>query len=74
MFSFDHDLQDFNAEGVEVTGYGCLKWMLNKCLDMSIKIPKCYFHTQNPIGKENMEALYKSYLKEQEKREGQPLG
>ncbi len=55
--SFDHDIQEWNEAG-EVTGYTIIKEMLNDMLDNEIKIPTCYFHTQNPIGKDNMLSYY----------------
>lgn len=63
VVSFDHDLQDFNLLGEENTGYDCLKTMLDFCMDRGVPIPKCYFHTQNPIGKENMVSYYNNVVK-----------
>ena len=36
-FSFDHDLQDFNEDGSENTGYDCLKWLCDYIMDNDIK-------------------------------------
>jgi len=55
--SFDHDIQVFvNSE--EITGYDILKHMVNDYLYRNMPIPKCYFHTQNIVGKKNMETYY----------------
>ena len=61
MISFDHDLQDF-THGEENTGYDCLKWLINYCIDNGCRMPKCYFHTMNPVGKANMENLYNNFV------------
>lgn len=58
VYSFDHDLQDFDAKR-EYTGYDCLKWLCAHC-DVSEKL--VYFHTQNPIGKKNMLGYYLNYV------------
>jgi len=63
IFSFDHDIQSFGADGAEITGYDCLKSLVSLCLDNNITLPKCVFHTMNHIGKENMESYYKNALK-----------
>lgn len=55
--SFDHDIQVFvNSE--EITGYDILKKMVDEQLYGNKRIPECYFHTQNPIGKKNMQMYY----------------
>lgn len=59
--SFDHDIQDF-SNGSELTGYDCIKWMVDECVSSDTKFPIAYFHTQNPIGKKNMEGYYNSGL------------
>lgn len=59
--SFDHDIQDF-CEGQEFTGYHCVKWMVDECVYSERPMPFAYFHTQNPIGKKNMEGYYQSGL------------
>ena len=58
--SFDHDINDWSGTDnrKEVTGYDLLKWL---CYEADL-LPKCMFHTQNPIGKKNMESYYINYL------------
>lgn len=63
LISFDHDIQDHNILGNEVTGYDCLKAMTDLYLAEGKALPICYFHTQNPIGKGNMIAYYKNAIK-----------
>ena len=63
IISFDHDLQQFDEYGKEVTGYDILKSIINMHMDKKISdIPDCYFHTKNPVGKKNMEEYYRSYI------------
>ena len=67
VFSFDHDIQDFNHRGVELTGYTVLKVMLHTYLTTPHGLytfpEQVFFHTQNPIGKENMKSYWKNFCK-----------
>ena len=70
VVSFDHDIQEFDIDtNEELTGYGILQKMLDTIQLNKLSIPKCYFHTQNPVGKENMEMYYKNFLEFHEKEE-----
>lgn len=55
-FSFDHDIQCFDAAGNEKTGYDCVKWLCDYCMDRKIDLNKFSYvvHSQNPIGAENI--------------------
>lgn len=64
VVSFDHDIQEFCGAD-EVTGYDIIKEMVDIYLSVA-EIPQCFFHTQNPIGKRNMEAYYLNAVKFQE--------
>lgn len=58
--SLDHDLGDNFP-----TGYDFVKWVVNEDMDnpiMNEDAPEVFYHTQNPIGKKNMESLMTSYL------------
>jgi hypothetical protein len=48
IISFDHDL------GEEMTGNDCAKFMLNYCIESGLPFPKCFVHSQNPVGKQNI--------------------
>lgn len=67
IISFDHDIQEF-VEGDEVTGYHILKELVDIYLQNDVVLPKCIFHTQNPIGKKNMECYYQNAVKFQKER------
>lgn len=57
--SFDHDLGESQP-----TGYDITKWMVDRDLDINW-IPQdftFYVHSQNPIGKRNIEMLLTGYL------------
>jgi|SRR6478609_75894 len=81
MVSFDHDLADIHYEPEEYkesfeyheeTGYEALKYLVTYCIDHSLPIPVCHFHTSNTVGKANMEAYLKSalnFLDDQNKKE-----
>jgi len=57
FISFDHDL------GLEKTGYDCAKWLVEFCLDKNLILPEFQVHSQNPVGKENIEALLNNFKK-----------
>ena len=71
--SFDHDLADEHyVEGIsgtqpkygeykEKTGYECLKWLVEYCNERNLPLPKCYIHSFNPVGRENMFSLIENY-------------
>lgn len=77
--SFDHDLADEHYhrdmyKGVaeyskhyesfkEKTGYDCVKWMVDYCINNEKPFPNWYLHTMNPVGKANMEGYIRSYLR-----------
>lgn len=56
--SFDHDLGD------GPTGHDFSKWLIDYLLDTGYDWNgKFFVHSQNPIGKENIEKLLDSYLR-----------
>ena len=60
FISFDHDL------GEEFSGYDCAKYLVDYCLDHQLLLPDFAVHSQNPVGKENIERLLNNF-KEQQK-------
>jgi hypothetical protein len=58
IISFDHDLAEFDLAGNENTGYKALKSVVDYCMAKDSPLPVCYFHTQNPVGRENMQKYY----------------
>jgi hypothetical protein len=65
FISFDHDLADVHYSmdfsksqdgGKEKTGYECAKWLVNYCMDMKMEIPRYIVHSQNPVGKANIQS------------------
>jgi len=77
LVSFDHDLADIHysnyfsgswenkyyEKNEEKTGYQCLKWLCDYCIEHKELIPECIFHTANTVGKENMKNYYMNFLK-----------
>lgn len=59
FISFDHDL------GLQESGFDCAKWLVNYCLDNGKPTPKFLVHSQNPVGKQNIEALLLNFNKVQ---------
>lgn len=55
FISFDHDL------GAEKSGYDCAKYLVNYCLNKEYKLPLFKVHSQNPVGRENIEKLLNNY-------------
>jgi hypothetical protein len=65
FISFDHDLADIhytmdfsdkNDGGKEKTGYECAKWLVDYCMDQNLEIPSFIVHSQNPVGKANIQS------------------
>lgn len=75
IISFDHDLHDSHYSQEfhdmpelydtcqEKTGYHCLKWLIDYCMENNKKVPECIFHTMNEVGYDNMKSYYENYLK-----------
>ncbi len=66
--SFDHDLADEHyhknpndSSFKEKTGYDCAKWLIEYCIDKSLKFPNYQVHSMNPIGKDNIISLIENY-------------
>lgn len=57
FISFDHDL------GEGRSGFDCAKFLVEYCLDHHI--PRIHFqvHSQNPVGKQNIESLLHNFNK-----------
>lgn len=58
FISFDHDL------GEGKTGYDCAKFLISYCLDNNLSLPNWKVHSQNPVGKENIEKLLYNFEKQ----------
>lgn len=61
FISFDHDLGSDSQ-----TGYDFAKWLVDEDIKFDIISPTnfgFFVHSQNPIGKANIEGLFKSYLR-----------
>ncbi len=56
LFSFDHDIQDFDLQGNENTGYTCAKWLCDYILDKKWNPNELNYviHSKNPIGQFNI--------------------
>lgn len=71
--SFDHDLADehYAVQGgttnynkfAEKTGYHCMQWMIDYIIDNNLEPPKVFVHSMNPVGRENIAALFNNFLK-----------
>ena len=57
---FDHDL------GTELTGLDCAKWLIEYCMNNAVRLPKYFVHSQNPVGRDNIQGYLDNYLKFQE--------
>jgi hypothetical protein len=64
FISFDHDLglsQDPNLE--KKNGLTCAKWLVNYCMDNDLIIPEYIVHSQNPVGKVNIQGYLEGFSK-----------
>ena len=57
FISFDHDL------GEGLSGYDCVKYLVDYCLDHQLPLPAFAVHRQNPVGKANIEQLLANFKK-----------
>ena len=55
FISFDHDL------GEDLSGYDCAKYLVEYCLTHKLPLPNYQVHSQNPVGKENIERLLDNF-------------
>ena len=55
FISFDHDL------GEDESGYDCAKYLVEYCIEHNLQLPKFSVHSQNPVGKENIERLLNNF-------------
>ena len=55
FISFDHDL------GEDLSGYDCAKYLVAYCLEHQRSLPDYQVHSQNPVGKENIERLLENF-------------
>ena len=55
FISFDHDL------GEDFSGYDCAKYLVEYCLTHQLPLPNYQVHSQNPVGKENIERLLDNF-------------
>ena len=66
---FDHDLSDIHINKStykEMTGMDCAKWLVEYCMDNNKKLPLYNIQSANPVGKDNIDGLLKSYIKTNE--------
>lgn len=45
----------------EKTGYECAVWLVDFCIDNNLPLPKYYCHSMNPVGKDNIVGLLRSF-------------
>lgn len=73
LVSFDHDLADIHYDNTssiidydsytEKTGYSCVLWLIDYCMDNKEQFPKYLIHSMNTVGEENIRKLINNYLK-----------
>lgn len=54
---FDHDL------GGKKDGYDCAKWLIDWCIENKYPAPDYDIQSANPVGRENIESIFKTYHK-----------
>lgn len=67
---FDHDLGEppMGLTGdlkylYSKTGYDCAKWLVEYCMDNQLNLPPYGIQSANPVGRENIDKLLKSFNK-----------
>ncbi len=76
VVSLDHDIHPrhyqigamnnfINLNGYEKcdikSGLDCARFLIKYCLENKLKLPICYFHSQNPAGRQAMSDLITKY-------------
>lgn len=65
FISFDHDIADKNYVKIlnkqtdysnfrEKTGFECVKWLIDYCLDNNLEFPDYFVHSYNSVGSKNI--------------------
>ena len=65
FISFDHDLGEDEAGKLLKSGYDLAKWIVNADALQEYPLPENFsykVHSQNPVGKKNIESLLNRYL------------
>ena len=57
IIHFDHDL------GGDKDGYDCAKWLIDWCIENNYQAPDYDIQSANPVGRENIESIFKTYHK-----------
>jgi hypothetical protein len=57
IIHFDHDL------GGDKDGYDCAKWLIDWCIENNYPAPDYDIQSANPVGRENIESIFKTYHK-----------
>ena len=60
---FLNGTNDDEVLNVEKSGFDCLKWLCNLCLDQERDLPEIHLHTANAVGFVNMRDYVKSFKK-----------
>lgn len=63
--NFEKDDKDVTLkydEYKERTGLHAAQFLVNWCINNELQLPKCYVHSQNPVGAENIIAYLNRYL------------
>ena len=45
----------------EKTGYECAMWLVDYCIDNNLQLPNYYCHSMNPVGKDKIVGLLRSF-------------
>lgn len=65
VFSFDHDLAEFDKDGNEYTGYHAAQYLCNIIMDFNLNPSELewYVHSMNPVGKVNIDSYINNFIK-----------
>lgn len=70
--SFDHDLASIEYDSNKIiesfvhhekTGYDAAKWLCDYCWSNGLPLPKCNVHSANPVGRDNILSILRSFEK-----------
>jgi hypothetical protein len=69
LISFDHDIASYK-DSKEYTGKDAANYLIEICLDNSLKMPKWYVHSDNTVGAHNINSILHNYVRVVEQFKG----
>lgn len=65
MYDADGHYSKYYKDGTfkEKTGFSCAEWLVEYCMNNKVDLPEWNVHSANPIGRDNIAGILRSYAK-----------